>query len=161
MKDCDQDAGGVVDCAEAQMCLHAAIIRAARDPIYFCTPDYVIREANAPYSAIGGYTREQAIGETVPSVAGASAFEKRKHFLDAALEGEPVSLQAWVEVPGKGQRFFDVSYQPVRGSNNAVLGVAAFGRDITDLKRADEALRMYKSVISQMSDRIFISQHVR
>ncbi|WP_425089144.1 putative bifunctional diguanylate cyclase/phosphodiesterase [Stappia sp.] len=156
MKDSDQEAGWVVGCDGTPSCLHAAIIRAARDPIYFCTPDYVIREANAPYSEIGGYTREQAIGETVPSVAGASAFEKRRHFLDAALAGEPVALQAWVEVPGKGQRFFDVSYQPVHSSDNAVLGVAAFGRDITDLKRADEALRMYKSVISQMSDRIFI-----
>ncbi|WP_037546290.1 sensor domain-containing protein [Stappia stellulata] len=156
MTDFDEEGDSVLECADTPACLHAAIIIAARDPIYFCTPDYVIREANQPYSEIGGYTREQAIGETVPTIAGARAFENRKHFLDKALAGEPVSLQAWVVIPGKGRRFFDVSYQPVRGADNTVLGVAAFGRDITDLKRADEVLRMYKSVISQMSDRIFI-----
>lgn len=106
MEKFEEEAGSVAGCADEPMCLHAAIIMAARDPIYFCTPDYVIREANEPYSEIGGFTREQAIGETVPTVAGASAFEKRKAFLDAALDGSPVSLQAWVKIPGKGRRFF-------------------------------------------------------
>ena len=47
--------------------LHAAIIAASQDPIYFCTPDYIIREANDPYVSIGGLTREEAIGRTVPA----------------------------------------------------------------------------------------------
>ena len=54
--------------------LHAAIIAASKDPIYFCTPDYIIREANDPYVSIGGLTREEAIGRTVQEVAGPGAF---------------------------------------------------------------------------------------
>jgi len=137
-------------------CLHARVIAASPDPIYYCTPDYVIREANALYAEIGGHTREHAIGRTVADLVGHSVFRYRRPQLDTALSGVATTLQAGVDVPGKGRRYYDVTYQPVRDTRGAVIGVAAFGRDITELKRADEALRMYKSVISQMADRISI-----
>ncbi|WP_417770191.1 EAL domain-containing protein [Stappia sp.] len=148
--------GGATGSGEWVGNLHAAIIAASRDPIYFCSPDYVIREANEPYAAIGGYTREETIGRTVQEVAGAQAFEHRRPYLAKALAGEPAVLQDWMNVPGAGRRFFDVRYQPVHDGDGTLLGVAAFGRDITDLKQAEEVLRLYESVINQMSDRLSI-----
>ena len=148
--------GGATGSREWTGNLHAAIIAASQDPIYFCSPDYIIREANEPYAAIGGFTREQAIGRTVQEVAGASAFEHRKPYLARALAGEAAVLQDWMNVPGFGRRFFDVRYQPVHDDDGMLLGVAAYGRDITDLKQAEEVLRLYENVINQMSDRLSI-----
>lgn len=136
--------------------LHAAIIAASQDPIYFCTPDYIIREANDPYVIIGGMTREEAIGRTVQEVAGAGAFPRRAPYLERALSGQASVLQDWVNVPGQGRRFFDVRYQPVHDADGRLLGVAAYGRDITDLKKAEEVLRLYESAVTQMSDRLSI-----
>ena len=92
--------GGATGSREWTGNLHAAIIAASQDPIYFCSPDYIIREANEPYAAIGGFTREQAIGRTVQEVAGASAFEHRKPYLARALAGEAAVLQDWHERAG-------------------------------------------------------------
>lgn len=136
--------------------LHAAIIAASKDPIYFCTPDYIIREANEPYVAIGGLTREQAIGRTVQEVAGPGAFPRRAPYLESALSGRVAVLQDWVMVPGQGRRFFDVRYQPVHDAAGRLLGVAAYGRDITDLKMAEQVLRLYESAVTQMSDRLSV-----
>jgi diguanylate cyclase (GGDEF)-like protein/PAS domain S-box-containing protein len=152
----EEKGGGATGSRDWDGNLHAAIIDALQDPIYFCTPDYVIREANEPYAAIGGFTREQAIGRTVREVAGAAAFENRHAYLLKAMAGQPAVLQDWVNVPGLGRRFFDVRYQPVHAPGGHFLGVAAFGRDITDLKKAEEALRLQESVINQMSDRLSI-----
>ncbi|SOC00811.1 putative bifunctional diguanylate cyclase/phosphodiesterase [Stappia indica] len=136
--------------------LHAAIIAASQDPIYFCTPDYIIREANDPYVSIGGLTREEAIGRTVQEVAGPGAFPRRAPYLETALAGRVAVLQDWVTVPGQGRRFFDVRYQPVHDGQGRLLGVAAYGRDITDLKKAEEVLRLYESAVTQMSDRLSV-----
>lgn len=136
--------------------LHAAIIAASQDPIYFCTPDYVIREANEPYVMIAGLSREQTIGRTVQEIAGATAFPRRAPFLEKALSGCATVLQDWINVPGQGRRFFHVRYQPVHDAAGHLLGVAAYGRDITDLKAAEEVLRLYESAVTQMSDRLSI-----
>ncbi|MBL6430685.1 MAG: hypothetical protein HPM95_03770 [Alphaproteobacteria bacterium] len=102
MKDPDQEAGWVVGCDGTPSCLHAAIIRAARDPIYFCTPDYVIREANAPIARSAATLGNRRSARPFPPSLELRP-SKTPAFFDAALAGEPVALQAWVEVPGRGR----------------------------------------------------------
>lgn len=136
--------------------LHSAVFAAAADPIYVCTPDFIVAEANEPYAVVCGLMREEALGKRLPDLIGAATFSRRKPFLDSALAGHPATLQDWVNHSVLGQRFFDVRYQPVRDASGGVVGVVAFGRDITDLQQAGDALRMHRSVVSQMSDRISI-----
>lgn len=136
--------------------LHSAIIAACSDPIYFCTPDFVIREANEAYAQITGVRRKDVIGRTVGDVVGAAVYVDREEHLKRALTGEMGTFQGWISTSYLGQRFYDVKYQPVFDRAGDLLGIATFGRDITDLKEADDALRLYGSIIMQMSDRISV-----
>lgn len=136
--------------------LHASILEACSDPVYFCTPDYIIREANEAYARLNGFTRDQVVGRSVREVAGAGVYEHRAERLARAFAGENVDFQDWVEFAGAGRRFYDVKYHPVHDARGVLLGVAAFGRDITEMREADEAVRLYGSIALQMSDRISV-----
>ncbi|MAA97337.1 MAG: hypothetical protein CMN87_00715 [Stappia sp.] len=136
--------------------LHASILEACGDPVYFCTPDRIIREANDAYARLNGFTRDQVLGRTVREIAGEGVYGHRAERLARAFAGESIDFQDWVEVPGIGRRFYDVRYQPVRDARGELIGVAAFGRDITGMKETDEALRLYGSIVLQMSDRISV-----
>lgn len=136
--------------------LHAAIIAACEDLIYFCTPDQIVREANLPYARLNGKTLAETIGRPLREVIGPRVYDHRAAVLARAFAGEPAGFQDWVEMPGLGRRYFDVRYHPVRGADGGLIGVAAFGRDITALREVGDALRLYRSIVQQMSDRFAV-----
>ena len=100
---------------------------------------YVI--ANRAYLSYRGATKEQVVGRLVPEVLKPEVFESAvKHKLDECLLGKVVSYEIRYSYPEIGERDISATYFPLEGSTGTSHVVCVL-RDITERKRAEEALR--------------------
>jgi PAS domain S-box-containing protein len=89
-----------------------------------------------------GYTRAEAIGKPDAMLVPGDRPDELPRFMERLQHGEPVNRCETVRVAKDG-RHIDVSLAmaPVCNSKGAIIGAATVARDITDRKRAEEALR--------------------
>ncbi len=121
------------------------IVSSTADGISFLDMDYRYIIVNEAYEKFSGVPRDRFIGLTVSEYLGKDAFENCiKPQFDRCLQGETIKYQEWFEYPSIGRRFVDVAYYPFRDSSGRISGVIANTRDITDQKRAQEALREHE-----------------
>lgn len=57
-----------------------------------------------------------------------------------ALAGEQFTIEQEYGLPSTERRFYEISYNPVRNNQQEVIGVAVYAQDITEKKRAQQAL---------------------
>ncbi|WP_406853591.1 PAS domain-containing protein [Alsobacter sp. KACC 23698] len=109
-------------------------------------PTHVFEIANAAYSQVVGHRDilGKPVAEALPEIAGQGFFE----LLDQVYaSGEPFvgrGLKAFLQhEPGAPLelRYLDLVYQPIFDQTGAVVGIFVQGNDITEQKRAEEALR--------------------
>ena len=118
------------------------IVSSTADGISFLDMDYRYVIVNKAYEKFSGVRRDRFIGLTVSEYLGKDVFENHiKPQFDRCLHGETINYQEWFEYPTIGRRFVDVTYYPFRDSSGRISGVIANTRDITEQKRAEEALR--------------------
>jgi len=107
--------------------------------------DYQYINVNQSYLDAYMKKADEIEGKTVPEIFGSEIFSKIiKPNIDRCLLGENVSDQYWFDFPVLGRRFMDAKYNPVREVDGTISGVTVSARDITDLKRAEEQLRIFK-----------------
>src|SRR6267143_1557419 len=100
---------------------------------------YVI--ANRAYLSYRGARKEYVVGRLVPEALNPEVFESVvKHKLDECLRGKVVSYEIRYSYPEIGERDISATYFPLEGSTGISHAVCVL-RDITDRKRAEEALR--------------------
>ena len=117
------------------------IVSASPDHMSSVDLNYVYRAVNDAYLADFNLTREQIIGHTVAELLGAEVFERvAKPCLDRCFAGERVGYHAWFDFPGCGRRYMHVLYSPFRDVAGAITGAVVCARDITERKKAEEAL---------------------
>jgi len=96
--------------------------------------------ANRQYLKMRNLTREQVEGHLVPEVLNKELFESViKPKLDECFQGKVVRYEMKFSYPTVGERDLLLSYFPIEGVNG-VDRAACILRDITDRKRAEEAL---------------------
>ncbi|RKZ61451.1 MAG: hypothetical protein DRR08_08715 [Candidatus Parabeggiatoa sp. nov. 2] len=66
--------------------------------------------------------------------------EKVRALLERALLGEQFTVEEQY-CEGSGQLYFEISFNPIREQTDVVCGVSLFCADITERRRAEEALR--------------------
>ena len=122
--------------------IYERIVTSASDHVSMLDRNYVYQIVNDTYLKVHGRSREEIVGHSVAELLGQDVFETLiKPKLDRCLAGETVSFQAWFDFAAAGRRYMDVSYSPYLDSDGQISGVVVGGRDLTDLKQAEEAHR--------------------
>jgi PAS domain S-box-containing protein len=110
--------------------------------------------ANREYLKMRNLTREQVVGRSIPDVLGKEIFETiLKPNLDECFRGKVVRYEAKFSYPTIGERDLLLSYFPIEAMSGTIDRVACILHDITDRKRAEEAL-------STMSRRLIEAQEM-
>ena len=110
-------------------------------------PDHVFDLANDAYYQVVGHRDilGKPVREALPEVAGQGFFEllDRVYASGESFVGRqlPIHLQRKPDGPTE-QAFVDFIYQPIVDENGQVTGIFATGYDVTEVKRAEERLRI-------------------
>ena len=148
--------------AEETLRQYERIVSATPDLMALLDKDYVYQAVNDTYLKAYNKDRNQIIGHTVAELLGSDVFEEMlKGYLDRCLEGIATHYQAWLEFPGRGRRFMSVTYHPYFDAQHTVSGIVVSSRDITDLKRAEEALRRseakHRAIFAASPDYVYLT----
>lgn len=125
--------------------LLAAIVASSDDAIVSKNLDGIITSWNQGAERIFGYTAEEAIGQPITLVIPLDRRQEEVEILAKLRRGERVDHFETVRVRKDGT-FLNVSLtiSPIKDSTGRVIGASKVARDITEQKRAQEALRQHR-----------------
>ncbi|MCH9018936.1 MAG: transporter substrate-binding domain-containing protein [Proteobacteria bacterium] len=109
--------------------------------ILYVDRDRRYRFANKGCEKMFGLPLEKILDRPVRKVLGESAYRKVRDYLGKALAGEAVSFETLMPFRHGGERFIDAAYLPHLENDGTVKGCFVLVNDVTDRKRAEEALR--------------------
>src|SRR5450432_2003913 len=116
--------------------------------------DYRYVIANRSFLSYRGIKQEDLIGRRIPDVLSPEVFETTvKGRLDECFQGKVVEFEMRYDFPPQGERDLSVCYLPLEGSGG-IERAAIVLRDITDLKRAEDALHEREEKFHQMANNI-------
>lgn len=100
----------------------------------------VYRFVNCVYEQWFGLPREEIVGRPMWEVLGQAAYEAIRPHLDAALQGEEVAYEAWVDYRVAGRRCINARYVPRRDRQRRVEGFFVFVQDMSHRRLAEDRL---------------------
>ena len=109
----------------------ALISRVSKDQRYVFMNAHAVR--------VFGKRPEEILGKTILEVRSREHYEVIKPHVDAALRGEAVSFDGFIELQGRGVHY-QSSFLPDRDAQGEVQGFFSFTFDITQLKLAEAEL---------------------
>lgn len=147
-----------------QLAILATVFANSPDGMAFIDSDYVIRQANRAYSEQVHQSLESLIGRRLEEAFPGWA-EQVAHIYGKVREtGKPFHAQSHPFIfgaePERGITFWDVSVSPVRGRGRRFLGFLVQHHEVTDRKRAEEALiesaQHYRRIVETATEGIWI-----
>jgi len=143
-----------------------AIYNGTYEYIGLLSPDGMLLEANHASLEFGGTAREDVVGrpfwETIWFVHTPGAPEKLREAIARAAAGEFIRYEAPLRRPSGEVVVFDFSLYPIRDEQGKVILIVPEGRDVTDRKRVEEALReseeQYRTLFNRMDEGFCILQ---
>ena len=140
--------------AEATSLRLAAIVASSDDAIISKSLDGIITSWNGGAERLFGYRAEEMIGRPILRLLPEDRHEEEALILERLRRGEHVAPFETVR-QAKDGRLLDVSVtiSPLRDARGRIIGASKIARDITERKRAEEAVRRAKEA-AEAADRI-------
>jgi PAS domain S-box-containing protein len=111
--------------------------------ISYLDADQRYRFNNQLYEQWFGKPRESIYGRTAREVIGEAAYAHRRPYLEAALAGQTVRFDGPTPHSDDTVRDSEITYVPDVGPDRRVRGLVVLAADVTEQRRAAQALRRY------------------
>jgi PAS domain S-box-containing protein len=126
---------------EAEFSRLATIVESSDDAIFSKDLNGVILSWNAAAAALYGYARQEALGRDVSLLIPPDLPDELSHILERIKSGERIAHYDSVRLRKNGERVdVSITISPIKNSTGDVIGASTIARDITQRKRAEEAL---------------------
>jgi PAS domain S-box-containing protein len=122
--------------------------------ISFVDAEERYRLVNKRYEEYFGRPAEQVVGQRLCDVQPPAAYAEMQPHLRAVLGGQTVRYQSNPTGPDGRSYWLDVQYVPRRGEGGAVTGFFVLVFDITENKKAEEALRRSEAHFRTLADNL-------
>jgi PAS domain S-box-containing protein len=138
----------------------AAIIESSDDAIISKDLNGVIATWNRGAERIFGYTAEQVIGKPVSILIPPDRMDEEPVILDRIRRGERIEHYETVRLRKHGSRIdISLTVSPVRNAEGKIVGASKIARDITERKRAAEALRAAEQQFRDFAENASVGMH--
>jgi PAS domain S-box-containing protein len=122
--------------------LLAAIVESSDDAIVCKTLAGIILSWNAGATRIFGYQPEEVIGKPITIIIPAELHDEERRILDQIRRGERIDHFDTIRVTKDGRRIpISLCVSPVRDSRGVIIGASKVARDVSERKRAEQALQ--------------------
>lgn len=131
----------------------SSVVEQTADSVYICDRDGVIEYVNHAFEEITGYTRDEAIGQTPRLLkSGQHPQEFYKDLWDTILAGKVYRSQL-INRKKDGRLYYELkTITPIKDAQKNITHFVSTGRDITELKQAEEAMRRQMDELEALSD---------
>ncbi len=127
--------------AEESLRQYEHIVSSSTDMMALLDKELVFLAVNTAYAKAFGKSNHELVGYSVSKIFGSRFVDKTiKPSAMLCFEGKKVNHTAWVDFPATGRKYMDVHYYPYIGVDNEVKGFVVNARDITQNKKAEEAI---------------------
>ena len=136
--------------AEEDRARLAAIVESSDDVIIGKTLEGIITSWNKGAERIYGYSAEEAVGQPISMLVPPERPNEIPRILESIRQGEKVDHLETVRVSKDGRRLeISLTVSPIRNSAGDIVGASTIARDITERKRAEEAVRQAREAERQ------------
>ena len=127
---------------EATLSRLAAIVENSPDAILVIDRGGTVTDWNHGAERLYGYSAEEMIGVSVSAVVPPESADELDRILETVRRGEVIGPYDTVRLRRDGSPVYvSLTASPITDVQGAVIGISWIGRDITERKRAEEALR--------------------
>ena len=138
--------------AEEAIRLLAAVVESSHDAIVSKSLNGVITSWNKGAERLFGYAAEEAIGQNITLIIPPERRDEERRIVETLTRGERVDHFETVRMRKDGS-LLDVSLtiSPMKDASGRVVGASKLARDITERKRAEEALHQAQADLAHIN----------
>ena len=131
----------------------ATLVESTGDAVVGKTLDGVVLSWNYGAEKIYGYTAREMIGRPISILMPPDRLDDMPRILESIRSGVEIHRFETERIRKDGQRIFvSLTISPIRDATGAIRGASTVARDITDRKRADQALLRSQSFLTQAQE---------